>query len=148
MRPAVLAKAGSRFDQSEIMAKRKPEIRIRTFGIYTKWQTDSKRLPQIVEVTTRVPAVIDIEFGFVVNVKGAKNQKLAYCINHPGILDADCNKRAPFAGVVYVKTSDWDFYLGDTIWLPLDDKMGPWRMSVQLDEDNVAEKTFDVYRVA
>jgi len=91
--------------------------------------------------------MIDVEFGFVVNVKGAKNQKLAYCIDHPGILDAEGNRRASFNGFVYVKANDWDFYLGDTIWEPIHDKLGPWRMTVQLDQVTVAEKTFNLYAV-
>lgn len=127
------------------MAKRRPEIRIRTFGIYTKWQSSARKLPQIAEVTTRVCAEVDVEFGFVVNVKGAKNQKLSYCIDHPGILDADGNCRLPFEGFVYVKSNDWDFYLGDTIWEPIDDKLGPWRMTVKLDEQTFAEKTIELY---
>ena len=129
------------------MAKRKPEIRIRTFGIYSKWDSSNKLLPRITEVTTRVPALIDIEFGFVVNVQAAKNQRLSYCIDHPGILDADGHRRRPFDGLEYVKTNDWDFYLGDTIWAPISDKLGLWHMSVNLDGAAIAEKTFEIYAV-
>ena len=60
------------------MPKRKPEIRIRSYGIYDQWDSNSKELPRIAEFTTRVPAEIDIEFGMVVNIKGAKNQPLFY----------------------------------------------------------------------
>ena len=128
------------------MAKRKPEFRIRTFGIYTTWDKESKDLPKITEIATIVPATIDIEFGFIVNIKWAKNQQLRYCIDHPGILDADGNRRPPFDGFVFVKTNDWDFYLGDTIWEPITDKLGDWRMTVELDGRVVAEKTFEVIR--
>ena len=131
--------------QNGRMAKRKPEIRMRTYGVYTQWDSNSKELPRIAEVTTRVPAEIDIEFGFVVNVKGAKNQELTYCIDHPGILDADGKRRAPFDGTVYIKTNDWDFYLGDTIWEPVKDKLGDWRMTLELGGQLVAEKTFELY---
>ena len=127
------------------MAKRKPEIRIRTYGIYTKWDSDSKDLPKVAELTTSVRAVVDVEFGFVVNIRGAKNQKVRYCIDHPGILDAAGERRPPFDGVVYVKTNDWDFYLGDTIWDPITDKLGQWHMFVELDGQVVAEKTFELY---
>ena len=127
------------------MAKRKPEVRVRSYGIYTQWESDSKLLPRIAQFTTRVSAEIDIEFGFVVNVKGAKNQELNYCIYHPEILDADGVVRAPFDGVVYVKTNDWDFYLGDTIWSPIDDKLGDWRMTMELDGKIIAEKTFHLF---
>ena len=127
------------------MAKRKSEIRIRSFGIYSAWDAESKQLPKIIEFTTRVPAVIDVEFGFVVNIKGAKNRELEYCIDHPGILDAAGNRRVPFDGTVFVKTNDWDFYLGDTIWAPIEDKLGHWQMTLMLDGKNISEKVFEVF---
>ena len=127
------------------MAKRKTEIEMRTYGIYTQWDSDSKDLPRFSECTTRVRAEIDVEFGFVVNIKGGKNQQLHYCIDHPGILDASGVRRPPFDGFVYVKTNDWDFYLGDTIWEPVEDKVGDWRMTLELDGKIVADKTFELY---
>jgi len=126
------------------MAKQKPEIRMRTWGIYTQWDSDSKALPKIIEITTGIPAEVDIEFGFVVQIKGAKNEQLQYCIDHPGILDDEGNRRDPFEGTVYVKTNDWDFFLGDTIWNPIEDKLGEWRLTLELNGKVVAEKTFDV----
>lgn len=127
------------------MPKRKPESRIRSFGIYDRWDSGAKELPRITEFTTRVPAEIDIEFGFVVNIKRAKNLELDYCIDHPGILDADGKRRAPFDGTVYVRTNDWDFYLGDTIWAPIADKLGDWRMTLELDGKVIADKTFELF---
>ena len=127
------------------MAKRKPEIRMRSFGIYTPWDSDSKELPDIQEFTTRIPAIVDIEFGYIVKIVGAKNQELEYCIDHPGILDSDLNRREPFVGTVYVKTNDWNFFLGDTIWLPHDDKVGNWRLTLQMGGNLIADKTFEIY---
>ncbi len=123
----------------------KIEVEMRTFGIYTQWDSDSKELPRFFECTTRIRADIDVEFGFVVNIKGCKNQQLRYCIDHPGILDADGVTRPPFDGIVYVKTNDWDFYLGDTIWEPVADKLGNWRMTLELDGKIIADKTFELY---
>lgn len=128
------------------MAKRKPIITMRNYGIYSHWDSSAKELPKIVEYTTRVQAEIDVEFGFVVNIKNAKNQQIQFCIDHPGILDDSGNRRAPFDGAVYVKTNDWNFYLGDTIWDPIEDKLGDWRMTIELDSKIVAEKTFELYR--
>ncbi len=130
---------------SNKMAKRKTEVKVRTWGIYTKWDRESKELPGILTVTTEIPAEIDIEFGIVVNVRGAKNALLTYCIDHPGILDAQGFTRPPFSGTVYVKTNDWDFFLGDTIWEPVRDKLGEWHMWIKLEGAVVAEKKFDVY---
>jgi len=118
---------------------------MRTYGVYARWDSKSKELPRFRACTTRIRAEIDVEFGFVVNVKGAKNRELTYCIDHPGILDADGTTRAPFKGIVYVKTNDWDFYLGDTIWEPVSDKLGNWRMTLELDGKIVADKTFELH---
>lgn len=126
------------------MAKRKIEVNISTYGVYKHWDAGSPDLPSIAQFTTRVPAFVGIEFGFVANVKGAKNQKLTYWIEHPGILDAEGRTRPPFDGQVHVKTQDWNFYLGDTIWEPIEDKLGPWRMWIELQGALVAEKTFEV----
>jgi len=127
------------------MAKQKPLVRVRTFGIYSKWDSASKELPDFMKSTTRVPARIDVEFGLVVNITGGKNLPMRYCIDHPGIRDAQGNIRMPFEDVVHVKTNDWDFYLGDTIWDPIDDKIGAWRMSLELNGKIVADKTFELF---
>lgn len=129
------------------MAKRKIEVKLRSCGIYTDWDKDSKQLPKFREATRRVPAEIGIEFGYVVDIRGAKNYELDYCIDHPGILDAEGNRRPPFDGTVYVKQNDWKFFLGDTIWAPIEDKLGPWRLTLELDGKLVADETFEVYRV-
>lgn len=128
------------------MAKRKPEIRMKSYGIYTQWDSGAKELPRIQEFTTKVEAIVDVEFGFVVNIKGAKNSELDFCIDHPGILDAEGNTRLPFDGTVFVKTNDWDFYLGDTIWPPIEDKLGIWHMWLQLQGKVIAEKSFELWK--
>ncbi|MDA8743170.1 DUF3859 domain-containing protein [Rubripirellula amarantea] len=126
------------------MARRKPEFRMITHGIYTKWISESKDLPSFQEQTTQIPARVDIEFGFIVSIKNAKNESLQYCIDHPGIRDSDGKVRAPFEGIVYVKSNDWQFYLGDTIWEPIADKLGDWRMTLEHDGKVIADKTFHV----
>jgi len=127
------------------MARLKPEFRLRTWGIYTAWDSAAKQLPTIVEVTDRIPAVVDVEFGFIVNVRKGRTAKLDFCIDHPGILDDEGHRRPPFTGSVHVKTSDWDFFLGDTIWAPIDDKLGDWHLSVCWEGRVVAERTFQIY---
>ena len=127
------------------MARRQPEIKMRSHGIYTHWDACAKELPRIAEFTTRVRAEIDVEFGFIVNIKGGKNQMVEYCIYHPGIRDTKGVARPPFDGTVYVKTNDWNFYLGDTIWEPINDKLGNWRMTLEMAGTIVAEKTFELF---
>ena len=126
------------------MAKQKPIIKMQTYGIHSCWDAKSKALPKIKQFTTDIPAEIDIEFGFIVNIKKARGSKIYYCIDHPNIHDEHGNVRAAFTGEVHVTNNDWDFYLGDTIWAPIADKCGPWKMSIKLDNKVVAEKTFNV----
>lgn len=51
---------------------------------------------------------------------------------------------APFDGEEYVGSNDWDFYLGDTIWAPIENKLGIWRMTIELGGKVIAEKRFEL----
>ncbi len=126
------------------MVKRKPQVRMRSYGIYSQWDASSKSLPKILEFTTTIPAQINIEFGYVVNICNAKNRELDYCIYHPDIPDDDGKIRPPFDGTVFIKTNDWDFFLGDTVWAPIETKIGPWRLTLEIDGQTIADKTFNV----
>ncbi len=126
------------------MAKRSPVVEMTSYGIYTTWDSKSKDLPKIQEFTTQVYAEVDVEFGFIVNIKKAKGQKIRYCIYHPDITTDDGEVMEPFDGEEHINSNDWDFYLGDTIWLPIENKLGPWRMEIELNGRVVAEKTFQL----
>lgn len=52
---------------------------------------------------------------------------------------------APFEGTEYIKNNDWHFYLGDTLWQPINNKIGDWRMTIELNSKIIADKTFSVY---
>lgn len=127
------------------MAKRSVIVDVVSYGIYSTWDSKSKQLPKILEFTTQVPAELDIEFGFTVNVKKAKGKKIRFCIYHPNITSDDGEILEPFDGEEHITSNDWHFYLGDTIWLPIENKLGPWRMTIELDSKTIADKTFDVY---
>lgn len=126
------------------MAKRSSIIDMVSYGIYSTWDSKSKALPKIKEFTTQVTAEVDVEFGFILNIKKAKGEKIRYCIYHPGITTDDGEVLDPFDGEEYVGNNDWNFYLGDTIWLPVENKIGKWRMTVELKGQIIAEKTFDL----
>ncbi|AXV65311.1 DUF3859 domain-containing protein [Pseudoalteromonas lipolytica] len=128
------------------MAKAKPVSTIESYGIYSHWDAKEKDLPQITEFTTDVPAELDIEFGFIVNIKKAKGQKIKFCVYHPNIPDDDGEIMPPFEGEEYVKTNDWQFYLGDTIWAPVDNKVGIWRMTIELNGHIIADKSFNLLK--
>ncbi|GAL10034.1 hypothetical protein JCM19233_1011 [Vibrio astriarenae] len=99
------------------MAKRTPIVEMTSYGIYSHWDAHSKDLPKIKDFTTTVPADEGVEFGFIVNIKKAKGTLLNFCIYHPGILNKKGQVLQPFDGEIYVRSNDWDFYLGDTIQL-------------------------------
>ncbi len=126
------------------MAKPKITYKIETYGIYTGWDKHSKDLPKIKRHTDTIPARVDIEFGYVLSINKAKGKKLAFCIDHPPFCDEEGNVRPPFTGEVYVGANQWQFFLGDTIWEPVHDKVGPWRLTVTLDGKTIADKTFQI----
>lgn len=126
------------------MAKIKPVFTIESYGIYEMWEGNSKSLPKISKVTTLIPADIDIEFGLTISVKKAKGISLKWCIDHPNITDKKGRPMLPFEGEEYVRNNDWTFYLGDTIWAPTENKVGPWFMYLSYNEQIIAEKLFEV----
>ncbi|MCG9695460.1 DUF3859 domain-containing protein [Shewanella sp. Isolate11] len=127
------------------MSKLKADVTILQAGIFSQWDEESADLPKFLKSTVHIPAQIDIEFGFVAQIKKAKNQKLRYCIYHPDIPDDQGNVRPPFDGELFVESNDWKFFLGDTIWAPEETKVGKWRMTIELRGKVVAEKTFNVH---
>ncbi|WP_426369188.1 DUF3859 domain-containing protein [Pseudocolwellia sp. HL-MZ7] len=124
------------------MAKTKIQHTIISFGIYDKWDQSDKELPKVIEFTLNVSAKTDIEFGFIINIKKGKGKKITYCIYHPNIPDDNGEVMPPFTGDVYIKDNNWHFYLGDTLWEPLENKIGDWRMTIECDEKIIADKTF------
>ena len=126
------------------MAKPKAHCKLVSYGIYSGWDRDSKSLPQIKDFRREVPARIGIEFGYILNFKKAKGRLLSYCIAHPPFLDEHGEIAAPFTGEEYVRTNDWNFYLGDTVWEPAQDKIGTWRLVTALEGRTVADETFSL----
>jgi hypothetical protein len=47
----------------------------------------------------------------------------------------------PFHGTFRVKHSEFEFFLGDTVWAPIHDKRGDWKLSIILDGEILATKT-------
>jgi hypothetical protein len=125
------------------MAKQKPTHKILSYGIYSDWERDSKVMPKIRKFTTEIPVAHGVEFGYVMNIKGARGQKLEFIIEHPDFLDSKGNPApCPFTGEMFVRSNDWDFFLGDTFWDPLHDKEGEWRLITKLDGKQIANKKF------
>ena len=128
------------------MAKTKIISKISSYGIYEGWDRDSRELPVIQKFTEEIPARIGIEFGYILNIKKAKGKRLYFRIEHPPFTDGHGEVMPPFTGELYVRTNDWDFFLGDTIWEPVSDKAGSWRLVTIIEEVILADMTLNIYK--
>jgi hypothetical protein len=126
------------------MKKSKATFTIENFGIYKGFSANSKTLPKLASCTQRVIAEVDVEFGLILRAKQAKGEVIHWCIDHPNICDKRGRPMAKFEGKEYIRNNDWQFYLGDTLWLPLEDKLGDWHMYFSFKGEVVVEKTFEV----
>ena len=123
------------------MAKKKPEVEIHSYGLYEGWNRESRELPNLVTITNEIEAALDIEFGYILRIRNARNCRITFRIEHPAFKDSSGKTAPPFEGGVCVKTNDYRFFLGDTIWSPIEDKRGEWRLITWLDDEKVADKT-------
>jgi hypothetical protein len=127
-----------------MMAKKKPEITLHSHGLYDGWDRDSKELPNLVKITTEIEAALDVEFGYILRIRNARNSKITFRIEHPPFKGQDGEITPPFTGELYVKTNDFRFFLGDTVWPPAEDKRGEWRLITWLDGKKAADETLEL----
>jgi hypothetical protein len=123
------------------MAKRKIDIELYSYGEYSRWDRASREIPKLINITETIPAEIGTEFGYVLKIKRGKGEKLTFRIDHPPFKDEQGQVRPPFDGEQYIQSNDFEFFLGDCIWEPLEDKLGKWTMTTYLNGKIVAEKT-------
>ena len=123
------------------MPKRIPEISMHSHGLYDGWNREAKELPRLLKITTEVKAALDVEFGYILRIRNARNSKISFRIEHPSFKDSEGGIAPPFVGELYVKTNDFRFFLGDSVWAPVEDKRGEWRLITWLDGDKIADKT-------
>ncbi len=127
------------------MAKKRVEVTIKSYGIYTRWDRSQKRtLPKIIKHTKEVPADVDIEFGYTLCIRGGKGQTLSFVIKHPPFLNERGEITPDFTGEDIVNSNEWYFFLGDTIWEPIEDKCGIWELITSLNGKEVARMKFTV----
>ena len=126
------------------MAKKKIDVKLLNFGLYSQWDRESKEIPDFKKFTTTIPAQIGVEFGYILQIKKAKNKKIHFTIEHPPFRDSSGEIAPPFEGEVYINSNDYKFFLGDTIWEPVDDKVGIWRLICRIDDQIVADKSLEV----
>jgi hypothetical protein len=124
-----------------MVAKKRPTVEMHSYGRYEKWNRESKELPNLVAISNEITAELDVEFGYILRIRNARNGKITFRIEHPAFKDSSGKTAPPFDGELYVKTNDYRFFLGDTIWSPIEDKRGEWRLITWLDGEKVADKT-------
>jgi len=117
------------------------EIEIINYGLYSAWNRESHNLPEFVELTNTVAASIGVEFGMIVEIKKARGRYLDFRIDHPPFVDANGDLEPPFTGTFRVKHNPFKFFLGDTIWEPLEDKRGEWKLSIYEEDQLLITKS-------
>lgn len=122
------------------MPRRKIHAEIYSHGIYAPWDRNSAALPRLIGITTQIPIRQDIEFGYVLQILGAKGETLHFRINHPPFFNEEGNIAPPFEGTQYVYSNDFKFFLGDTVWPPFHDKAGEWVLTTMLKGKIIAQK--------
>jgi len=122
------------------MARRKITAEIYSYGIYTSWERESKELPKIQEITDRIPITPDVEFGCIMKIRGAKGKVIEFRIDHPPFKDSSGNTAAPFTGEYFVNSNEYEFFLGDTVWEPYEDKAGTWELSTFIEGKRISYK--------
>lgn len=118
-----------------------PKTEIVSYGRYTKWDRERRELPELVDLTTEVKAEIGVEFGMIIEIFQAKGRFLDFVIDHPPFKDQNGNVEPQFEGSYQIRNNPYAFFLGDTIWEPIEDKRGPWVLSVFMDGKELASKT-------
>ena len=126
------------------MAKRKLSHKVVNHGMYGGWDRDSKELPTLEKSNDTIPARLEVEFGYILNIKNAKGKVLEFRIEHPPFTDDAGEIALPFVGELYVRTNDWDFFLGDKVWEPVEDKIGDWRLITKIENEILEDRTFSI----
>lgn len=126
------------------MAKRKPEFKIKSYGTYAEWNRDSDAIPKLIKIAEEVIFHPNVEFGLVLSIKGGKGLKLDFRVIHPKFNDANGDAATDFVGEHYVNANTWQFFLGDTVWEPYNDKLGLWRFIINAEGKVVADITLNI----
>lgn len=122
------------------MPKHKITWEIYSYGIYATWDRSSKAIPKLLDITTRIPITPDVEFGYLLKIKGAKGKVLEFTMEHPPMVDDNNIPMPPFEGTCFIDSNEFDFFLGDTVWEPFAQMAGDWRLITKLEGKVIADK--------
>ena len=56
-------------------SKKKFEVVIESYGLYTQWRSSSRELPKIIEFTNIIRAYAGNEFGMILRIKKGKTKR-------------------------------------------------------------------------
>ena len=126
------------------MAKKKVDIKVVNYGIYDKFDKDDEDLPLLIEFADKIPAKLDIEFGMIVEITKARGEVISWRIDHPPFNNSKGDTAPPFTGEFHVNSPVYTFFLGDTIWEPIHDKIGIWDLSISWNEKIMARKKLKI----
>jgi hypothetical protein len=127
------------------VAKKKISWELYSYGEYSRWERTSKKLPKLLKITDSILIQPDIEFGYVIKIKGAKGKVVEYCIDHPPFKNKEGKTEPSFKGQYFVNSNDYEFFLGDTVWEPYDDKAGEWILTTKMDGKVIAQKSITLH---
>lgn len=128
------------------MAKKRKAlvVKMESYGLYAKWSNRCKELPKFLKFTDSVPLRVESEFGFVLHIKGAKGMAVEYVVEHPKIVGEDGKLMPTFVGEIPIRDNESRVYVGDTLWEPLSDKKGVWRVVAKIEGTVYGDKRFTV----
>jgi hypothetical protein len=124
------------------MKRRKPVFTMFSYGEYETWDRNSKKIPKIRNIGTEIKAETGTEFGYVLRIKNGKGTMLSFKIDHPPFTGETGKVVPPFKGEQFIRTNDYEFYLGDCVWDPPENKMGIWELTTYFEGKVVAFKKF------
>ena len=120
--------------------KNLPHVEIVSYGKYTRWNSESRELPELEELTYEIKAELDVEFGMIVEIRHGKGRYLEYIIHHPPFKDKAGEIAPSFVGEYQIRSNPFRFFLGDTIWEPVFDKKGSWELIIKIEGKVLARK--------
>ncbi len=126
------------------MAKKQIVVERLSYGLYSGWKAAGKELPKIRQHTWSIPACEGIEFGYILRICKARRCTLTFTIEHPPFTGEDGKVLPAFEGSEIIPANIYTFFLGDSIWAPVEEKLGDWRLITRIDDEIVADETFHI----
>ena len=126
------------------MSVKKFPVKVVSYGRYSRWDASSKELPKLQEFTREIEAEVGVEFGYIVKIQKARRETIDYAIHHPPFKGSDGEIAPTFTGTMRIPTNDYLFFIGDTLWEPLADMCGTWRLTLSIRGRLIADQSFSI----